>query len=121
MGRKVLTQEERFALAQKRGYSAQSTPDRQNLLNQTEQRSLADATKNKHEDVGELWQEYVRVVTRQRFTYGDIIRFLAVRGLNKEALLRPDSAIFKDFVEYYASSRYGRIDELPTVHSVVNV
>ena len=26
--------------------------------------------------------------------------------------------MFKDFLEYYASSRYGRIDEIPTVHSI---
>jgi hypothetical protein len=38
-----------------------------------------------------------------------------------EASLRPDTAVFKDFIEYYASSRYGRIDELPTVHSILTV
>jgi hypothetical protein len=59
MGRKTLTREDRIALAQKRGYSVQTTPDRQNLLSQTEQSSLADVTKERHEDVGELWQEYV--------------------------------------------------------------
>jgi hypothetical protein len=38
MGRKTLSQEERFTLAQKRGYSAESTSDRQNLLSRSEVR-----------------------------------------------------------------------------------
>ncbi len=59
MGRKALTPEDRLALAQKRGYSAQSTLDRQNQLSQTEQSLLAGATKDLHEHVGEIWHEYV--------------------------------------------------------------
>jgi len=55
-------------MAQKRGYYAQSTSDQQNQLSPTKQRSLANATKDKHEDAGELWQKYVRVATMQRFT-----------------------------------------------------
>lgn len=34
----------------------------------------------------------------------EIIRFLSVKGLEIEATLQRDSAIFKDFIEYYASS-----------------
>ncbi|KFY19634.1 hypothetical protein V491_04316 [Pseudogymnoascus sp. VKM F-3775] len=84
MGRRTLSQEDRYTLAQKRGYSAQSTSDRQTLLSQTEQQSLAGATKDKHKSVEMLWKE-----------------FLTVKGLEIEAILR-DSAIFKDFIEYYA-------------------
>jgi hypothetical protein len=49
------------------------------------------------------------------------IRFLAAKGIQIESSLQNDSALYKDFVEYYALSRYGRIKELPTVHSVVNM
>jgi ABC-type uncharacterized transport system ATPase component len=59
MGRNALTPEERLALAQKRGFSAQTTPDRQKQLSQTEQSLLAGATKDLHEHVGEIWHEYV--------------------------------------------------------------
>ncbi|KFY94199.1 hypothetical protein V500_03389 [Pseudogymnoascus sp. VKM F-4518 (FW-2643)] len=104
MGRKALTPEDRLALAQKRGYSAQSTLDRQNQLSQTEQSLLAGATKDLHEHVGEIWHE-----------------FLAVKGLKMDASLQLEPVILKDFVEYYASSRYGRIGELPTVHSIATV
>lgn len=38
-----------------------------------------------------------------------------------DASLQLKTAIFKDFIEYYASSRYGRIDELPTVYSIATV
>lgn len=55
MARKVLTREDRSALAQKRGYSVHSTSEQQHLLNQTEQSSLASVTQERHEDVGELW------------------------------------------------------------------
>ncbi|KFY46633.1 hypothetical protein V494_00394, partial [Pseudogymnoascus sp. VKM F-4513 (FW-928)] len=102
MGRPVLTPDDRLAIAQRRGYIVQSTLDRQNQLNETEQSSLAGATEEKHEDVEKLWQE-----------------FLTVKGLDIN--LQPDSAMFKDFVEYYASSRNGLIDELPTVHSIKTI
>lgn len=49
------------------------------------------------------------------------IRFLAVKGLKVEASLWPNTAIFKDFIEYYTLSQYGRINELPTVHSILTV
>lgn len=71
MGRRALSQEDRYTLAQKRGYSAQSTSDRQTLLSQTEQRPLAGATKDKHESVDILWKEYVKPITVYRFTNGD--------------------------------------------------
>jgi hypothetical protein len=38
-----------------------------------------------------------------------------------EASLQPDTATLKDFMEYYASSRDGVIDILPTTHSVANM
>ncbi|KFY94270.1 hypothetical protein V500_03351 [Pseudogymnoascus sp. VKM F-4518 (FW-2643)] len=102
MGRPVLTPEDRLAIAQRRGYTVQSTLDRQNQLKETEQSSLAGATEEKHEDVEKLWQE-----------------FLTVKGLDIN--LQPDSATFKDFIEYYTSSRNGLIDELPTVHSIKTI
>jgi hypothetical protein len=43
-----------------------------------------------------------------------------VKGLEK-APLQHDSNLYKDFIEYYASSRHGRISELPTVDSVLNI
>ena len=44
-----------------------------------------------------------------------------MKGLDINSSLQPDSAMFKDFVEYYASSRNGVIDELPTVHSIKTI
>jgi hypothetical protein len=44
-----------------------------------------------------------------------------VKGLEVEASAQHNSDLYKDFVEYYASSRNGRIDELPTVHSILNI
>jgi hypothetical protein len=38
-----------------------------------------------------------------------------------DASLQLEPVILKDFVEYYASSRYGRISELLTVHSIATV
>ena len=38
-----------------------------------------------------------------------------------DASLQLEPVILKDFVEYYASSRYGRIGELPTVYSIATV
>lgn len=38
-----------------------------------------------------------------------------------DASLQLEPVILKDFVEYYTSSRYGRIGELPTVHSIATV
>ena len=54
MGRKTLTDEDRLALAQKRGFSTQTTPDRQKQLSQTEQSLIAGATKGLHDHVGEI-------------------------------------------------------------------
>lgn len=51
----------------------------------------------------------------------EIIRFLTVKGLEIEATLQRDSAIFKDFIEYYVLSRYGRISKFLTVDSIRNV
>ena len=118
MGRPVLTPDDRLAIAQRRGYIVQSTLDRQNQLKETEQSSLAGATEEKHEDVEKLWQEYVQIVNSQRLFY-KYIRFLTVKELDIN--LQPDSAMFKDFVEYYASSRNGLIDKLATVHSIKTI
>ncbi|RDL31538.1 Uncharacterized protein BP5553_09747 [Venustampulla echinocandica] len=105
MGRKTYTPEERLALAQKRGFAAETTSDRQDQLSKVEQLSLAGATEKRHQD---------------RFAYKDT-RYHAVKGLKMEVSRRPDTATFKDFMEYYASSRDGLIDELPTMHSVLNM
>ncbi|KFZ24039.1 hypothetical protein V502_01472 [Pseudogymnoascus sp. VKM F-4520 (FW-2644)] len=104
MGRPVLTADDRLAIARGRGYTVQSTLDRQNQLKETEQSSLAGATEEKHEDVEKVWQE-----------------FLTLKGLDINSSMQPDSAMFKDFIEYYASSRHGLIDELPTVHSIKTI
>lgn len=37
-----------------------------------------------------------------------------------EASLRPDTATFEDFMEYYSSSRDGLIDKLPTTYNLLN-
>jgi SLT domain-containing protein len=66
-----------------------------------------------------VWQ-YVRLDTMYSATNGDI-RFLAVKGTEIDASLQHNSTLYKDFVIYYASSRYGRIEELPTVHSILNL
>ena len=60
MGRKTLSKEGRAALAQSRGFFEQRTSALQNALSQIEQRSLSGATKSKHVDVEEVFQEYVR-------------------------------------------------------------
>ncbi|KFZ13483.1 hypothetical protein V501_03684 [Pseudogymnoascus sp. VKM F-4519 (FW-2642)] len=99
MGRPVLTPDDRLAISQGRGYIVKTTLDRRKQLKETEQSSLAGATEEKHEDVEKVWQE-----------------FLTLKGLDINSSLQPDTAMFKDFVEYYASSRNGVIDELPTVH-----
>ncbi|OBT76035.1 hypothetical protein VF21_03576, partial [Pseudogymnoascus sp. 05NY08] len=101
MGRPVYTPEERAAISQGRGFIVQTTPARKKQLNETEKSSLASATEEKHRDVEKVWQE-----------------FLTLKGLDINSSLQPDSAMFKDFVEYYASSRHGVISELPTVHSI---
>ena len=49
------------------------------------------------------------------------IRFVATKGIQIDLSLQHDSALYKNFVEYYALSRYGRVKELLTVHSVVNM
>jgi hypothetical protein len=120
MGRKTLSREGRAALARTRGYFAQTTPEQQKVLGQIEQRSLSGATKVKHVDVGNVFQEYVRLDTMYSATNGDI-RFLDVKGIQIESSLQHDSALYEEFVKYYALSRYGRIEELPTVHSVLNM
>ncbi|KFZ24783.1 hypothetical protein V502_00738, partial [Pseudogymnoascus sp. VKM F-4520 (FW-2644)] len=48
-------------------------------------------------------------------------QFLAAKGIQIDSSLQHDSALYKNFVEYYASSRYGRIEEFPIAHSVVNM
>ncbi|KFY57135.1 hypothetical protein V496_06525 [Pseudogymnoascus sp. VKM F-4515 (FW-2607)] len=84
MGRKTLTPEDRLALAQSRGYSAQSTLDRQNQLSQTEQSLLAGATKDLHEHVGEIWHEFVGYQNRitssklDRQLVNDVAAFIGV-------------------------------------------
>ncbi|KFZ23236.1 hypothetical protein V502_02284, partial [Pseudogymnoascus sp. VKM F-4520 (FW-2644)] len=84
MGRKALSKQDHIDLAKKRGYFVQSSAEQQKVKAQTEQRSLTDATKNKHVEVANIFQE-----------------FLAVKGLEK-APLQHDSNLYKDFVEYYA-------------------
>ncbi|KFY98575.1 hypothetical protein V500_01621 [Pseudogymnoascus sp. VKM F-4518 (FW-2643)] len=104
MGRKTLSKEEQAALAQSRGYLKQKTSEEKNAIGQVEQKYLSGATKVRHVDVGEVFQN-----------------FLATKDTETESLLQHNSALYKDFVEYYALSRYGRIEELPTVHSIVNM
>ncbi|KFY08696.1 hypothetical protein V492_05999 [Pseudogymnoascus sp. VKM F-4246] len=101
MGRKTLSKEEQAALAQSRGYFKQKTSKEKNEIGQVEQKYLSGATKVRHVDVGEVFQN-----------------FLAAKDIETESLLQHNSALYKDFVEYYALSRYSRIDELPTVHSI---
>jgi hypothetical protein len=57
MGRKALSIQDHIDLAKKRGYFVQCSPDEQKVKNQVEQRSLSDATKNKHEEVANIFQE----------------------------------------------------------------
>ncbi|KFY82068.1 hypothetical protein V498_08656, partial [Pseudogymnoascus sp. VKM F-4517 (FW-2822)] len=101
MGRKTLSKEEQAALAQSRGYFKQKTSEEKNAIGQVEQKYLSGATKVRHVGVGEVFQN-----------------FLAAK---EEPLPQHNSALYKDFVEYFALSRYGRIEELPTVHSIVNM
>ncbi|KFZ17580.1 hypothetical protein V501_01669 [Pseudogymnoascus sp. VKM F-4519 (FW-2642)] len=106
MGRKTLSKEEQAALARSRGCFEQKTSEEKNALGRVEQKSLSGATKVRHVDVGEVFQN-----------------FLAAKDTETESLLQHNSALalYKNFVEYYALSRYGRIEELPTVHSIVNM
>ena len=62
----------------------------------------------------------MRLNTVHSATNGDT-SFLAAKGIHIESSLQHNIALYKDFVRYYASSRYGRIEELPTVHSVLNI
>ncbi|KAI9746641.1 MAG: hypothetical protein M1818_000355 [Claussenomyces sp. TS43310] len=79
MGRKTLTPEDRLALAQSRGYSAQSTLDRQNQLSQTEQSLLAGATKDLHEHVGEIWHDlHIILKSEHRLMYNGLMFFFAL-------------------------------------------
>ncbi|KFY17999.1 hypothetical protein V492_00214 [Pseudogymnoascus sp. VKM F-4246] len=59
MGRKAISTQDHIDLAKKRGYSVQSSAEQQKVQAQTEQRSLTDATKNKHVEVASIFQEYV--------------------------------------------------------------
>jgi hypothetical protein len=59
MGRKALSKQDHIDLAKKRGYFVQSSAEQQKVKAQTEQRSLTDATKNKHVEVANIFQEYV--------------------------------------------------------------
>lgn len=120
MGRKTLSKEEQAALAQSRGYFKQKTSEEKNAIGQVEQKYLSGATKVRHVDVGEVFQKYVRLNTVYSAT-NRYISFLAAKDTETESLLQHNSALYKDFVEYYALSRYGRIEELPTVHSIVNM
>jgi hypothetical protein len=72
MGRKALSRQDRINLAKKRGYFVQSSPDQQNVKTQVEQRTLANATKNKHLEVANIFEEYVRL----DIVYGLLIEIL---------------------------------------------
>ena len=72
MGRKALSRQDRIDLAKKRGYFVQSSPDQQNVKTQIEQRTITDATKNKHLEVANIFEEYVRLGT----VYGLLMEIL---------------------------------------------
>lgn len=49
------------------------------------------------------------------------ISFLATKDIETESLLQYSSALYKDFVKYYALLQYSRIKELLIVYSIVNM
>jgi hypothetical protein len=62
-------------------------------LSKTEQFPLAGATEERHEDVGEVWQEYIWIVILQRLAHEDIR--LAVKAPTVEASLQLDTSMLK--------------------------
>ncbi|KFY90640.1 hypothetical protein V500_05065 [Pseudogymnoascus sp. VKM F-4518 (FW-2643)] len=79
MGRPVLTADDRLAIARGRGYTVQSTLDRQNQLKETEQSSLAGATEEKHEDVEKVWQDlHVILKSENRLMYNGLMFFFSL-------------------------------------------
>lgn len=44
-----------------------------------------------------------------------------MKGIESNSLDQYDVAFFKEFTQFYASSRYGYIEDLLTVHSVLNI
>jgi hypothetical protein len=57
MGKKLLSRDDRLALALKRGYELNSTRDRQERLRKAEAPLYTTATLQKYEAAGRLWHE----------------------------------------------------------------